>query len=142
MLLFFRMGFGVAMLYFGATLIGFNFGGNFALFPAATADFFGNRNVGRNYGWVFSASGVGGIVGPVLGGLFSDAATGSFRYGWVESLVNSVAPKLGAIFGVAGHDTRLDPWLVPFVIAGVACLAAAVIALLLKPPAHDGASAE
>lgn len=30
-------------LYLGAAVIGFNFGGNFALFPAATADFFGNK---------------------------------------------------------------------------------------------------
>ena len=47
MLLFYRMEFSVQMLYLGAALIGFNFGGNFALFPAATADFFGNRNVGQ-----------------------------------------------------------------------------------------------
>lgn len=138
MLLFFRMGFQAELLYLGAALIGFNYGGIFALFPAATADFFGNRNVGRNYGWVFSAYGVAGIVGPVLGGIFSDAATGTFRSAWVQSLVNSVGPKLGSIFGGAGHAAQLDAWLVPFVISGVACLAAAIVTLLLKPPAHDG----
>ena len=136
MLLFFRMGFRVGLLYLGAALIGFNFGGNFALFPAATADFFGNRNVGRNYGWVFTAYGVGGIVGPVLGGIFSDAARGKFIGAWLERFMNSVGPKLGGIFGAAGHSQQLDAWLVPFVIAGIACLAAALIALLLKTPAH------
>ena len=30
----------------GASIIGFNFGGNFALFPAITADYFGNKNIG------------------------------------------------------------------------------------------------
>ena len=55
-------------LYIGAAIIGFNFGGNFALFPAATADLFGNKNVGENYPWVFMAYGVGGIAGPMLGG--------------------------------------------------------------------------
>lgn len=60
-------------LYLGAAIIGFNFGGNFALFPAATADFFGNKNVGTNYPWVFMAYGVGGIVGPILGGAMGDA---------------------------------------------------------------------
>jgi OFA family oxalate/formate antiporter-like MFS transporter len=64
-----------ALLYLGATLIGFNFGGNFALFPAATADYFGNRNVGTNYPWVFMAYGVGGVVGPLLGGIMGDAKT-------------------------------------------------------------------
>jgi len=53
-----------------AALIDFNFGGNFALFPAATADFFGNKNVGSNYGWVFTAY---GIAGPLLAGYFKDA---------------------------------------------------------------------
>ncbi|MDD3642047.1 MAG: OFA family MFS transporter [Candidatus Krumholzibacteria bacterium] len=60
-------------LYIGAAVIGFNFGGNFALFPAATADYFGNRNVGTNYPWVFMAYGVGGVVGPILGGVMGDA---------------------------------------------------------------------
>jgi MFS transporter, OFA family, oxalate/formate antiporter len=59
-------------LYLGAAVIGFNFGGNFALFPAATADYFGNKNVGTNYPWVFLSYGVGGIVGPILGGYMGD----------------------------------------------------------------------
>lgn len=60
------------LLYLGATLIGFNFGGNFALFPYITADTFGTKSVGQNYGWVFLAYGVGGIVGPILGGKLGD----------------------------------------------------------------------
>lgn len=109
MLLFYQMGFHVALLYLGAAIIGFNFGGNFALYPAVTADYFGSKHIGPNYGWVFTAYGVGGIVGPLLGGYFKDAAKGG------------------------------DPsaWLTPFVIAGVACLAAAVLALLLKAPLHS-----
>jgi MFS family permease len=87
-------------------LIGFNFGGNFALFPAATADYFGNKNVGKNYGWVFTAYGVGGIVGPIMAGMFKDA---------------------GAAKGV-------DAWHPAFIIAGIACLVAAGIGLALKPP--------
>lgn len=61
-----------AMLYLAATLIGFNFGGNFALFPTITADTFGAKYIGQNYGWVFLAYGVGGIFGPVLGGRLGD----------------------------------------------------------------------
>ena len=41
------------LLYLGATLIGFNFGGNFALFPTITADTFGAKNVGQNYPFVW-----------------------------------------------------------------------------------------
>jgi OFA family oxalate/formate antiporter-like MFS transporter len=61
-----------ALLYVGATIIGFNFGGNFALFPTVTADTFGTKHVGQNYGWVFLAYGIGGIFGPILGGKLGD----------------------------------------------------------------------
>jgi len=61
-----------ALLYLGATLIGFNFGGNFALFPTITADTFGTKHIGQNYGWVFLAYGIGGIFGPILGGKLGD----------------------------------------------------------------------
>jgi OFA family oxalate/formate antiporter-like MFS transporter len=60
------------LLYLGATLIGFNFGGNFALFPTITADTFGAKNVGLNYPWIFLAYGFGGILGPILGGKLGD----------------------------------------------------------------------
>jgi len=48
--------------------IGFNFGGNFALFPLLTLENFGSKNLGANYGAVFTAYGVGGILGPVIAG--------------------------------------------------------------------------
>lgn len=59
-------------LYLVAALIGFNFGGNFALFPAITADTFGNDRVGQNYPFVFLSYGVGGIAFPLLGGVLGD----------------------------------------------------------------------
>ena len=61
------------LLYLGAALIGFNFGGNFALFPTITADIFGSKTVGQDYPFVFLAYGVGGVLGPLLGGILGDA---------------------------------------------------------------------
>jgi MFS transporter, OFA family, oxalate/formate antiporter len=60
------------LLYLGALLIGFNFGGNFALFPTLTADIFGNERVAQNYPFIFLSYGVGGIAGPLLGGMLGD----------------------------------------------------------------------
>jgi OFA family oxalate/formate antiporter-like MFS transporter len=60
------------LLYLGAALIGFNFGGNFALFPTITADTFGTKYIGQIYGWVFLAYGIGGILGPIMGGRLGD----------------------------------------------------------------------
>lgn len=54
------------MLIFFACFIGFNFGGNFALFPTSTAEYFGNKSVGANYPFVFTAYGIAGILGPQL----------------------------------------------------------------------------
>lgn len=63
--------------YVAAAWIGFHFGGIFALFPSAIADAFGTKNVGTNYGFLFTAYGVGGIVGPVVGARVYDA-TGEY----------------------------------------------------------------
>ncbi len=81
------------VLYVGAAFIGFNFGGNFALFPTITADTFGSKNVGQNYPFVFLSYGVGGIFGPILGGLLGDM--GNFPLAFTAC---GVLCLLGAIF--------------------------------------------
>ncbi|MFO7726712.1 MAG: OFA family MFS transporter [Desulfonatronovibrio sp.] len=107
MLVFFEMGTAVSSLVIAAAIIGFNFGGNFALFPAATADYFGIRNLGQNYGWIFLSYGVAGIAGPQIAGYFRDMA----------------------------GSGDISTWQTSFTIAGLACVLAAVLALFLKPPA-------
>ncbi|MFH0817119.1 MAG: OFA family MFS transporter [Candidatus Micrarchaeota archaeon] len=54
--------------------IGLCFGANFSLFPSATADFFGTKNMGVNYGMMFTAYGFGGIVGPQIMAYMLDVA--------------------------------------------------------------------
>lgn len=107
MLAFFYLGGTTWGLIIAAAIIGFNFGGNFALFPAMTADLFGNKTVGRNYGLIFFAYGIAGILGPQIAGFFKDAAKD--------------APDPSA-------------WLIPFVIAGLACLLGTALILLVKAP--------
>jgi OFA family oxalate/formate antiporter-like MFS transporter len=69
------------LLFIGAAIIGFNFGGNFSLFPTITADTFGASNVGENYPYVFLAYGAGGIFGPILGGLLGDIGNFPMAFG-------------------------------------------------------------
>jgi len=64
-------------LVIAASLVGFNYGGAFALFPSATADFFGARNLGANYGWVFTSYGIAGVVG-IAAGNTAKTMTGSY----------------------------------------------------------------
>lgn len=101
MLALVQMGGSEMTLALAAAWVGFNFGGNFALFPSATADYFGTKHLGINYGFVFTSYGVAGILGPLLGGMVFDA-TGSYLWA--------------------------------FIPAGVLCLAAAGLAMLIKPP--------
>ena len=44
----------------------FCFGGNFSLFPTATTDLFGSKNLGPNYGIVFTAYGIAGFLGATM----------------------------------------------------------------------------
>ena len=84
MLTFFTMGTTPFMLVVYASAIGFNFGGNFALFPTATAILFGAKNVSSNYPFVFSAYGIAGITGPMLGGFVRDN-TGTFLMAFIPA---------------------------------------------------------
>ena len=84
MLVLIKMGSTEMTLSIAAAWVGFNFGGNLALFPSTTADFFGIKNVGINYGLVFTAYGVAGIAGPILAGSVFDM-TGSYMWAFIPS---------------------------------------------------------
>lgn len=73
-----------ALLVFGSAFAGLCYGTIFTLMPAATADFYGVRNLGVNYGLVFTAFGVAGVTGPILGGMIRDAA-GSYGMSYTIS---------------------------------------------------------
>lgn len=65
---------GTVLLLFGSVfLIGYCYGSQLAVFPSATADFFGIRNLGNNYGLLMTAWGTAGIIGPMAGGKIFDA---------------------------------------------------------------------
>jgi MFS family permease len=78
-LIFFVVG-GVSALPLVAALFAvvlLDYGGGFGTMPSFTADYFGTKYMGVNYGWILLAWGVGGIVGPVFVAAVKDA-TGSF----------------------------------------------------------------
>jgi len=64
----------------GVSLVGFSYGGFLGLMPAITADFYGTKNIGLNYAWVYTAWGMAGVLGPVVGVEVREA-TG----GWVNA---------------------------------------------------------
>ncbi len=62
----------LAAIFVSVAVVGFIYGANFALFPTVTADIFGIKNLGVNYGLVFTAYGVGGTIGPIMGSYVYD----------------------------------------------------------------------
>jgi len=77
-------------LLIGKSLVGFTFGGMLAIFPVITADFYGMKNLGVNYGVMITAWGVGGILGPLLGGIARDI-TGGYGISYLVSAILSIA---------------------------------------------------
>lgn len=78
-----------------ASLVGFCFGGNFALMPSTTSDYFGAKNFGMNYGLVFTGYGVAGVLGGLIPGVLAGAGSG---FVWVFLAVGVAS---FAAFGVA-----------------------------------------
>jgi MFS transporter, OFA family, oxalate/formate antiporter len=72
----------IPLLILGAALAGLAYGALFTLFPTTTADFFGVKNLGVNYGLVFTGWGIAGIIGPIVGGMVKDA-TGSYSISYI-----------------------------------------------------------
>ncbi len=56
-----------------------NLGGWLAIAPAATAQFFGPKHYGKNYGFLFTGYGVGAVIGTSLSGHLRDLL-GSYIY--------------------------------------------------------------
>ncbi len=54
------------IFWIGIALVGSSFGGYLAIYPAVTADFYGTKNSGINYGLVFTAYGVGGLLSNIF----------------------------------------------------------------------------
>jgi MFS family permease len=63
-------------------MLGYNYGTNLAVFPAACKDHFGIRSFGLNYGWLFAAFGSAGLVMPWVNGIIIDR-TGSADLSYV-----------------------------------------------------------
>jgi MFS transporter, OFA family, oxalate/formate antiporter len=67
--------------------VGFCFGGNFALFPPITSEYFGTKFFGSNYGIVFTSYAVGGVIGGLMPGIIK----GGFEWVFIATGIGSLA---------------------------------------------------
>src|SRR5215813_9754185 len=62
----------VALLYLAVFVVYWCYGTQLSVNGVAAADFWGTKNAGVNYGMLFTAWGVAGIIGPRIGGVLYD----------------------------------------------------------------------
>ena len=104
-----------ALLLPASLLVALSYGANLTLVPAATFDFFGTRHAGADYGLVFTAWGVGGVLGTQIEALLFEHGLGP-----VPTPVHSLA----------------------FTCAVGLCVVAAFLAYLLRPPSPASAAGD
>jgi OFA family oxalate/formate antiporter-like MFS transporter len=85
----------VLWFYVLAMVVYWCYGTQLSVFASTTADFFGTRNLGMNYGLLFSAWGVAGLVGPFIGARVFDAF-GDYRYAFYAGAMLALV-SLGAL---------------------------------------------
>jgi MFS family permease len=66
----------VPIIIVGIIVQGFCYGTIFSVMPSLTADLYGMKNFGANYGSLFLAWGIGGIIGPMTGARVLDTTGG------------------------------------------------------------------
>ena len=87
-------------------MVGFSYGACLSLFPATTADYWGTKNLGLNYGILFTAWGVGGVIGPTLAGRIADS-TGSYAGAYTVAGLLVIAAFVLAMFSYI--QVSVDP---------------------------------
>jgi len=78
----------------GVSLIAICFGGSVGVFPAITADSFGPKYVGINYGLILLAYSVGAIVGPIMATKVVEITGGNYS---IAFIISGALCVLGAV---------------------------------------------
>lgn len=92
-------------IFVAALVIYFAYGSMLSVYPSASADCYGTKNLGLNYGILFTAWGAGGVFGPILGGKIADA-TGSYHVAFLVSAGILLIAALMGLFYKPYQDVR------------------------------------
>ena len=76
-----RYGEEAILFYLLVAVVYWCFGAQLSVFATTSADFFGTRYLGLNYGLLFTAYGVAGVIGPLIAGRVFDAFNDFFTVG-------------------------------------------------------------
>ncbi len=67
------------LLLIGTAACGIAYGALLSIFPTTTADYYGMKNLGANYGVLYTAWGLAGVTGPVVAAKLIDSSGGSYN---------------------------------------------------------------
>lgn len=70
--------------------LGLCFGGFMGIFPSITADMFGAKNLGMNYGIIFTAYGAAAVIGPRLASYFKEINQGDYSQAFLIAAALSI----------------------------------------------------
>ena len=93
----------VALFYALLFAVYYCYGTQLSVNASTSADFFGTKNVGFNYGLLLLAWGVAAILGPFLGGRVY-VATGEYRYAFFVAAAMSIAALVTLAFARSPHE--------------------------------------
>jgi OFA family oxalate/formate antiporter-like MFS transporter len=106
------------MLLVLIAVIGFSYGGFLGVFPVLTAEYWGIKNMGSNYGVILLSFGLGAIISSYIAGYFKN--------------VSNIVETIDGVNKVVGVDlSRMQP---AFIIASAASMLGFVLLLTLKHP--------
>ena len=97
----------VGLFYLLVIVVYWCYGTQLSVFASTTADFYGTKNLGMNYGALFTAWGAAGVLGPLIAGRVFDA-TKSYQYAFYAAAalaLGALAALLIARRTVAGEGT-------------------------------------
>jgi MFS family permease len=85
------------MIALGTVVAGLSYGSLMSVFPSMTAEKWGMKNYGTNYGVLYLAWGVSGVVGPLIAAWVVDA-TGTYALAYtISAVLLGVAIGLGML---------------------------------------------
>ena len=85
------------LLYLFVVVVYWCFGTQLSVFASTSADFFGTKHLGLNYGLLFTAYGVAGLIGPIIAGLVFDTFN-DYRYAFFIAAGLAVVALLSLAF--------------------------------------------
>src|SRR3970040_256385 len=108
MFLLYHVGASVAALYFLVFAVYWCYGTQLSVNASTAADFWGTKNVGENYGLLFTAWGGAGLIGPLLGGRMFDIY-GNYQYAFYTGALICIIALGFEMLARRPEETRAVP---------------------------------